>query len=85
MPLAQVNYKKKQLEYVKEEVIAAKETFNLSSSRYEIGLIDYLNVVAAERSMLEAEREEVRVTRDQYTTTIALIRALGGVWESPED
>jgi outer membrane protein, multidrug efflux system len=79
--ISAVHYKKEQLIYVHEQVIAARKTFELSSTQYDMGLIDYLNVVDAERGMLEAEREEVRVTKDQYITTIALIKALGGVWE----
>ena len=61
-------------------VQAAEETLELSQLRYNRGLTNYLDVVDAERSLLETEQTSVIVLGDRYAATVALIRALGGGW-----
>jgi outer membrane protein, multidrug efflux system len=52
----------------------------LVSERYQQGLINYLDVVAAERTQLDAERSAIRVLGERFVFTIQLIKALGGGW-----
>ncbi len=61
-------------------VQAAEETLELSQLRYNRGLTNYLDVVDAERSLLETEQTSVIVLGNRYAATVALIRALGGGW-----
>ncbi len=63
---------------------AARETAELSSSRYRQGLDDYLVVTDAERQRLLAELEAVRILSQRLITTATLIQALGGGWETSE-
>ena len=57
---------------------AAQETTDLSQERYNKGLMNYLDVVDAERSLLDAQRNAAKVRGDQYISTVLLVKALGG-------
>ena len=48
--------------------------------RYTRGLTSYLDVVDAERQLLETEQSSVIVLGNRYISTVMLIRALGGGW-----
>lgn len=66
--------------------LAAKETYQLAKNRYESGLIDYLDVVVAERDLLNSARAVTIVHAQRFIDTALLIKALGGGWiESAED
>jgi multidrug efflux system outer membrane protein len=59
---------------------AARAAAELSNTRYEKGLINYLEVVDAQRSELAAERALAQLAGARYTSTVRLIKALGGGW-----
>lgn len=59
---------------------AARQTLELSQMRYNRGLVNYLDVVDAERSLLQTEQNAMIVLGNRYTSTVLLIRALGGGW-----
>ena len=61
----------------------AEDLEGMSRSRYHMGLIDYLQVLEAERMRLEAEEELVLVDLAILTNRVALHRALGGGWAEP--
>lgn len=61
-------------------VRAASVTLELAEMRYNRGLINYLDVVDAERQLLETEQNAVITLGNRYTSTVLLIRALGGGW-----
>ncbi len=52
----------------------------LAKIRYDSGLANYLDVTDADRSLLQVERSQVQLVAARYTTTVGLIRALGGAW-----
>lgn len=52
----------------------------LSTTRYEKGLVNYLEVIDAQRSQLGAERTLIQLTSARQISTIRLIKALGGGW-----
>ena len=52
----------------------------IARARFDAGAIGYLDVLDAERTRLETEREANRVAGARMTGTVALIRALGGGW-----
>lgn len=64
-------------------VDSAEITLKLSADRYKQGLVTYLEVVDAERSLLENQRLVVRARAQEYLFTISLIKALGGGWNEP--
>ena len=56
---------------------------DLSQIQYEEGLIDYLNVLDAQRRLFESEIDLARTQRFQLVSLVQLYKALGGGW-SPE-
>jgi len=63
---------------------AALDTYNLAKDRYESGLINYLDVVIAERDSLRSARSLAIVHAQRFADTALLIKALGGGWVSKE-
>lgn len=61
-------------------VIAAREARDTASDQYEGGTSNYLNVLDAERTALDAERQEALLAGADFVNTVNLIRALGGRW-----
>ena len=62
-------------------VDSAEEATRLATVRYKSGLVIFLDVLDAERTSLQAQRQLVLVRNQQLATTVALIKALGGGWE----
>ena len=48
--------------------------------QYTEGAVNYLDVIDAERTVLDARRVDVQLQGVQAQSTVALIRALGGGW-----
>ena len=76
--------------YLDSEIIAhsnaaaaASRASKLSRTRYDGGLVSYLEVVDAERTALSEERELVQAKSARLLSTVQLIQALGGGWEKP--
>ncbi|HEX9780448.1 MAG TPA: efflux transporter outer membrane subunit [bacterium] len=61
-------------------VEGAQAAARISRERYEQGLVDYLEVVDAERSRLNAELGRVRILSQRLEAAILLVKALGGTW-----
>jgi outer membrane protein, multidrug efflux system len=63
-------------------VRAARLGLELAQMRYSYNLVSYLDVIDAEKSLLETEQNSVIVLGNRYVSTVLLIRALGGGWAS---
>lgn len=61
-------------------ITSAKVTFQLSQERYDKGLTNYLDVVDAERGVLQSRLALSQVEAQQRITLAALAKALGGGW-----
>ena len=72
-----------QYELSKQASEAADETERLTLNQYRAGTVSYTNVVVAQTSALSARVALARVEVQRQTTSIALIRALGGDWGQP--
>lgn len=59
---------------------AAKNTFDLSSKRFDAGLVSFLDVVDAERTRLDAERGSNSVRAERLALSVSLAKAVGGGW-----
>jgi outer membrane protein, multidrug efflux system len=57
----------------------------LARKRFEAGLIDFLEVLDAERTALSAELLLSQSRTDSATSLIAVYNALGGGWASPAE
>lgn len=65
----------KNYEYLLE---AARKASNMSKRRYEAGLVNNFEYIVNERAVLDAELRLQALIGLQYTSTLNLIRALGG-------
>jgi multidrug efflux system outer membrane protein len=61
-------------------VEAQRKVLELSELRYRGGVADYLEVLDAQRSLFDAEIDEVSTFSQQVTSLIRLYKALGGGW-----
>jgi multidrug efflux system outer membrane protein len=65
-------------------VDAVRRATRIAQARYDAGAVGYLDVIDAQRTQLDAERQANRVLAAQALGTVALIRALGGGWGDGE-
>jgi NodT family efflux transporter outer membrane factor (OMF) lipoprotein len=63
-----------------EAVAAANRAVDQATNRYKGGLDTYLTVITAQNAALENERTAVSLITRQLTSTVLLIKALGGGW-----
>jgi len=61
-------------------VTAAERSLALSNNRYRGGVVTYLEVITSQSAALSNERVAVGILRQRMTTTVLLIKALGGGW-----
>jgi multidrug efflux system outer membrane protein len=66
-----------------DEVSASARAAQLSRVQYEDGSVAYLLVIDAERVALSARLNAVRLQGTRASSTVNLIRALGGGWGDP--
>lgn len=60
---------------------ASEEAAGLARQRFEEGAADFLTVLDAERTFLEAQDRFARSGTDTATASVAVYKALGGGWE----
>lgn len=63
-------------------VDAARRTLDISNNRYTGGLVSYLDVVTAQQNLLNNEQELVSIQGQRLTTSVLLVKALGGGWDA---
>ncbi|HEX5051188.1 MAG TPA: efflux transporter outer membrane subunit [Planctomycetota bacterium] len=61
-------------------VAAERQVLALAEVRYRGDVAPYLDVLDAQRSLLDSELSEAEAIRDQYVSLIQLYKALGGGW-----
>ena len=65
----------------RQAVDAAREYLRLTQIEYRSGLIDYLNVVNAEQTLMSNELSDAQLLNQRMVSTVLLIKALGGGWD----
>lgn len=78
--LAQIVLRNEQAVAQLKAVASARRVAELLNARYEAGAISHLEVVDAEREMLQQERRAAELTGQRFAASIRLIKALGGGW-----
>jgi multidrug efflux system outer membrane protein len=63
-------------------VTNAREYLALAVVQYQKGLINYLQVIDAERTLLNNEIAAEQILNQQLAATVAMIKALGGGWDA---
>ena len=65
-----------------QAVDAAQRTLDISTNRYTGGLVSYLDVVTAQQNLLSNQQELVNIQGLRLTTSVLLVKALGGGWDA---
>jgi outer membrane protein TolC len=63
-------------------VVDAQRLLSLANDRYSGGLVAYLDVITAQQQLLTSERQDVQIRGQQRTVSVALVKALGGGWDT---
>jgi len=69
-------------EFQQRAVAAAQRSLDLANIRYTGGLVTYLDVITAEQQALTTERLATQLLGQRLVTSVYLIKALGGGWDS---
>lgn len=63
-------------------VDSARRTVDIATSRYVGGLVNYLDVVNSQQSLLNNEQQLAVIRGQRLVTSVLLIKALGGGWDA---
>lgn len=63
-------------------VADAERSLDLANARYTGGLVNYLDVITAQEQMLTNERLATQIQGQRMVTSVLLIKALGGGWDT---
>lgn len=79
-----ITYRKagEQLVSQRARIQAERKALELSDLRYRGGVSTYLEVLDAQRSLFNAELDEVQAISSELTAVIRLYKALGGGWQT---
>lgn len=65
-------------------VRSAQRVLTLATDRYRLGIDPYLNVIAAQTSLLNNQQTAVNLRVQQITASVQLIEAVGGGWDASQ-
>ncbi len=72
-----------QTKEIEDALVSARRSADLAEKLYAAGRSSYLELLDAQRNLTAVERSAVQLRGARAVTTVALIRALGGGWDSP--
>ena len=78
--VADVRFKKEQSVSQQKLLVAAREAASISIERYKEGLVSFLEVIDAERSRLQAQRDAIEIQSEELIAVTVLVKSLGGGW-----
>jgi multidrug efflux system outer membrane protein len=82
--LANYRYYTEQRGVQEQRVAALSRVLELSETRYEGGVAEYLEVLDAQRELFDAELEQAETVQAQLVSLTRLYKALGGGWTLAE-
>jgi outer membrane protein TolC len=62
----------------------ARRALEIANNRYVGGVTTYLDVITAQTTLLTSERLETQLLGQQMVSSVFLVKALGGGWDSSE-
>ena len=82
--LTAFNRRQEQFTFLRQSAESSRESLRIASERYAGGTIDYLSLLDAQRTALNAQ-DAMAVSQGEITLNlIALYKAIGGGWEAIE-
>lgn len=78
--LADLRILKAQTQMQESALAASRRAAHIAERQYKEGASNYLNVIDAQRTVLQAQRNATQLYGVQASATVKLIRALGGGW-----
>lgn len=73
---------RERIDRLNEALDASRRAVNLANGRYDVGLVDFLNVLDAQRQLYLLEDEATLAQQAELVEYIALYKALGGGWQN---
>jgi NodT family efflux transporter outer membrane factor (OMF) lipoprotein len=65
-------------------VKSAQRNVTVATDRYKLGIDPYLNVITAQTTLLSSQQTAVNLRMQQMTSSVQLIEALGGGWNTSQ-
>lgn len=78
--LATLKSVREQVGHLDTALVSARRAADLAGKRYRAGEDSYLQLLEAQRDLLAVERQAVRLRGGWASSTVGLIRSLGGGW-----
>lgn len=80
---ALVNFGRQQFrrDFLRESAQASEQATSLARLRYQYGVSDFLTVLDAERTLLQAQDQLAQSETTTATALVAVYKALGGGWQ----
>ena len=82
--LSELRILSQETEIVDRAVVAAQQSLDISTTQYRGGLVNYLQVITAQTSLLQNQRDRVDLRTKQLLASVSLIQALGGGWTTSQ-
>jgi outer membrane protein, multidrug efflux system len=79
--LVDFDRQQQRLEYLRTSAQASEKAVKLAQLRYQYGVADFLTVLDAERTLLQAQDQLAQSETSTATALIAVNKSLGGGWE----
>ena len=73
---------RQRLESVVEQAVASRTAAELARIQYREGALDFLRLLDAERTLLQAEDAVAAAESDLNASVVLIYKALGGGWEA---
>ena len=73
---------RQRLEAVVEQATASRTAAELARIQYREGALDFLRLLDAERTLLQAEDEVAAAETNLNSSVVLIYKALGGGWEA---
>jgi outer membrane protein, multidrug efflux system len=78
--MVNIQYRTQQSDVQLKVLETARTTSSMSKELYRTGITPYINVIVADRVVLDAENTYIMLTGQRLFNSISLIKALGGGW-----
>lgn len=76
-----INNMQGEYDMVKRQVVTLTEAVTIAQDLYKSGYANYLEVITAQKNLLDAELQKVKTRKEVFLSLIGLYRSLGGGWK----